>query len=479
MPTARPDIANIASGADLWAGADDPLAWLPAVGERSNINANSASEVNHDLISGIPLASRWWNGYGGGNSFSSMVSSYSGSMFAREYSDAGAFLVHGGGHGGNIGQITYIFDFTDRLWKEVGASVNLPPDSHWCGYPNARSSTRDELLELRDEAWMDYLYGSSYIKLADHEYVQNTYLSPAEGGGPKGSLLLPQATFSQDPGVADPRTGTAHRWAPHVMDLLTGLMSRAAAAPHGAWLPSFVYTSRTACKDATRRKLWYFRQGVVTANYYDLSSGPPFTLQSHNLQKISGGNVTFVQATNTYFICVPEADAMLGFIPQRANEGMPAVSNGTLSVKVYGLSSGSPVDLERGSAIGTYPIQHGGFFIGAAWAPASVVGGVGKLYLYEGLGQTFCYTLTPSSLDFATCTWTWGKESFGGVSPVTANPTPNLSDAQRQGVQGKLQWVDAYGCLAWHDGPNTSGVCADGVTRNGIVQLWRPPGTPI
>ena len=103
--------------------------------------------------------------------------------------------------------------------------------------------------------------------------------------------------------------------------------------------------------------------------------------------------------------------------------------------------------------------------------------GVGKFYLYEGFGDTFCYTLTPSTLNFATCTWTWGKESFSGASPVFKN-APDVSDGQRLAVQGKWQYVPALGCLAWHDGPNTSGVCVDGVTRQGIVQLW-PPGTPI
>jgi hypothetical protein len=123
---------------------------------------------------------------------------------------------------------------------------------------------------------------------------------------------------------------------------------------------------------------------------------------------------------------------------------------------------------------------HGGWNVGAAWAPASAVGGVGKFYIYEGCGDTFCTTLTPSSLNFATCTWTWAKEDFSGVTPANKNPLPQVyGNAGTEAPYGKFQWVASLECFVWTDGPTTSGVCSDGVTRSGLIQLWRPPGTPI
>ena len=141
---------------------------------------------------------------------------------------------------------------------------------------------------------------------------------------------------------------------------------------------------------------------------------------------------------------------------------------------------------ERDAAVGVQQMPFGGLMVGVAWVPASVVGGVGKFYIYEGYGDTFAYTLTPSSLNFATCTWTWGKESFSnghtGAGPVYRaawNPTTGPANAQIYAIMGRWVYVPALQCIALHDGPSTSAQCLDGTTRNGIVQLWRPPGTPI
>lgn len=477
----RPGNATVAVTLPL----EDFNDYIPAAGNRANVNKNSAASVDYDRIVGLASggAYRWWNGYGyqeANTAFASMHSSYSGTIKAPGYGNRGGFIVHGGGHGGQVGAIAYPFDFDTMTWRCVGAPRNLPPNFNWAGYASPPSPTRTEGLEQRDTDWMDYLWNGSYIKLSDHEYVQNFYVPPGTPGvGSLGALMLPQGTFSQDPGVADPRTGIAYQWRPHLMDLATGKMTRASAATRGGWFPGFVYTQRTTVVDTTRNRAWYFNHGNITANYENLSTGAPYTLNSHTVQKASGGNTDFIQGTNTVYTYVAEADALLSWTPARANEGMPADANGTPTVRVFSMSTGFPVDLQRSANIGTYPIQHGGFFMGVAWAPASVVGGVGKFYFYEGLGQNFCYTLTPSSLDFATCTWTWGRESFGGAAPVNGMGTPNLSDAQRQGVQNKWMWSPSHGCFVWHDGPLTSGVCADGVTRTGIVQLWRPPGTPI
>jgi hypothetical protein len=397
-----------------------------------------------------------------------MPFSYSGATWAPEYGTAGALVANGGGHGGFIGAFVYLFDFGSLRWRQVGAPRNLPPNFNWAGYVNPPSAMRDEQLEQRDPAWLDYNYNGSFIKFSDHTYLQNAYISPAEGGGPNGSLLLPQSTYSQDPGVPDPRTGVAYRWAPHLMSLNDGTMSRAAPAPLGEW---GAYSNTIAVKDTKRSRLWYFRHSSPNVYYHDLAAGPPFTKQTHTIQQVGGGRTdTFFVTYNSTWIYVPEADAVIAFSPFES--GFTPTLNAPLSVTVLSMATGVPVDLKR-KDIPTQPMRHGGILVGAAWCPP-----LKRFYLYQGLGDTYCLVLTPSSLDFATCTWTWSKEDFAGPPPVTRHPGVELAD-QIKGVMGRWVWVPALGCFAWHDGPTTTGVCADGVERNGIVQLWRPPGKPI
>jgi hypothetical protein len=453
----------------------DIAKYIPSVGFRANVNLNNASDVDFDIVSGVPAAQRWWNGYGQGGSFAGTVNDYSGNVWAPNYGTAGALVCHGGGHGGNLGQIAYVFDFGTLRWRQVGAPRNIPPTIAEWTYCSNHITNAGGGNEQRDTAWLDYNYNGSFIKFADHEYLQNGYVPPSAGGGPSGSLYLPQSTYSQDPGVVDPRTGVAYRWAPHLLDLETGVMRRATAAPLGAWA---AYSATATILDTTRNRLWFFRHNGAAASYHNLASGPPYTLQTHTIQRAGGGNALWVPTNNTAWLYIAEADCMLAFAPARQNEGNPAVQNGAMQVYVYSMASGVPVDLGRNAAVGQYPIANGGFLIGCTYVPASVVGGAGKIYLYEGFGETFCYTLTPSSTNFATCSWAWGRESFGGpVPPFKVGVS--LSDAQRRAVQGKWRYVPALGCIAWHDGPVTTGVCVDGVTRNGVVQLWRPPGTPI
>lgn len=447
---------------------EDFKGFLPREGMRQNVNLNSADSVDFDRAHGGTLAQRWWTGYGGGNSFASMTFSYSGAVWAPEYGTAGALVANGGGHGAFIGAFVYLFDFGTLTWKQVGAPKNLPPNLEWAGYAAPPSAVRTESLEKRDPRWLDYPHGGSYIKFSDHSYLQNAYVSPSEGGGRNGALLLPQATFSQDPGVADPRTGTAYRWAPHLFSLSDGTMSRATTEPLGGWA---AYSNTIAVKDTQRSRIWYFRHGSITADCHDLQGGPPYTRKTHVVQKAGGGNTdTYFGTYNSTWVYVPEADAIVSFTPD--NSGYTPTLNAPIGVGVLGLSTGVPVDFRR-SDIPRHPMRHSGIFVGVAWCPT-----LQRFYLYQGMGDDFCIVLTPSSLDFARCDWTWSKESFGGPPPVTRFPGEELTD-QIKGVLGRWVWVPAHGCFAWHDGPTTTGVCADGVKRNGIVQLWRPPGVRV
>ena len=455
--------------------------YKPPTGRRANANLNSAADVDYDLLSGVPLEKRWWNGYSRSSSFGGMLG-YSGSVWAPGYSANGAIIVKGGGHGANIGQLCYTFNFSTLKWEQVGAERNLPANLEWAGWSDfAISTSWTAAMDKRtiDPPWYDFNHNGSFIKFDEHSYLQTAYISPKEGGGAKGSLLLPQTTFHQGPENIDSRTGVALYWSPHTFALTDGTMARAAAAPFGRWAG---YSATVAVKDSRRGRLWYLVNAGSQAYFHDLRTGPPYTRVAHNIQKKSGGSMVWCIVSNATWLHVPEADAFVGFYPENSNEAPPAIVNAKLGVQILKMdAAGLPVDQERNAAVGTIRVPRGGLMIGAAWVPASAVGGVGKFYLYEGFGDDACYTLTPSSLDFGTCTWTWGREQFTnahvGADPI-ARSTYSAAEAQVYAPMGRFVYVPALRSLAWHDGPSTSARSYDGVVRGGVVQLWRPPGTP-
>ena len=451
--------------------------FIPAVGARTNININSASSVDFDTITGQTEGQRWWNGYNGNNSFDGMRWSYSGIVWAPEYGAKGALILNGGGHGNNIGAFSYLFDLESRTWKQVGALRNLPATSAWSGWSDAKSfGTYNVANDLREIGWYDYNHNGSMIAFSDHVYLQNAYVSQAEGGGYGGSLMLPQSTWSQDPSATDPRTsGPAYgyRWAPHLQSMHDGKMARASSAVLGDWS---AYAGTLSFKDTVNARLWHFGAQWPYSFYFNLASGVwPQAPTSHAIQKASGGNAT-LQLKNASVCYVPEAACVLTFYPE--NDGYPAQHNRIVYTTIYNMASGVPVQMDT-ITVPTRAFDHNGVFVAVAWCPT-----LQKFYFYEGYGDTFCHTLTPSTLNFLTCTWTWGRESFTGPTPPSKADmvTPPGDDIDNYGAsapQGNFQWSPAYGCFVMTDGPGPSGTCYDGATRNGLVQLWRPPGTPV
>lgn len=447
--------------ADLWAGRDAP--WLPAAGLRANISLADASLVDYDTPISGPSGpfDEWWNGYGQYRSWPSMVSAWSGGILCPEYGTHGAVVDFGGGHGGNQGVFAHLFDFaaTERRWSQIGAPDNLPADFSWAGFLSPPASTYTAGSDQRDATWRDYPFNGGHIKLLDHTYNTVVYVSPAEGGGPKGSLLVPQAPLTQNPSDAP------GYWCPHLLSLDTGRMTRAMTTPP-AGSPGFNDNNATvAVKDTTRSRVWYFRQSSTTAWYQDLSSGPPYSFAAHVVQKASGGTMTdFMSALQSDAVYVPEADAVVIF---KATD-TPQV-NGPLSFRIFDMSTGVPIALQR-TGLPTQPMPHGGMSPSCCWVPPQQA-----FYIYEGLGDDFCHVLRPSSLDFANCSWAWSREQFGGVAPVSRFPSLGLMTTLQASYR-RMCWVPSLGRLAWRDGPNVSGVCVDGVTRDGVVQLWCPPG---
>lgn len=437
----------------------------PDPGKRVNISKNDTNDVDYDYeFNGrqAPPFNNWWNGYSqGSRSFAQAAYAWSGAVWAPDFSEHGAMVVVGGGHGGNQGQFVYIFDLTTRRWSQVGAPLNLPPNFEWAGFADKTQNDYNSAIDLRDTTWRDYLYNGSYIMLHNHTYNTIVYVSPAEGGGNKGSLLIPSAPITQNP--SDFNTP----WAPHLFNLETGVISRATAAVTGQNIND--NNNTVAVKDTTRSIVWYFRHSSITAFRKTLNAGgPPFAFASHTIKQSNGTNTnSFISCTARPFEYVPEADAIVSLNCGAAQLNAPVSIN-----HIFDMSTGVPIDLKR-SGLPTYTLYHGGYGPSMVWCPPQQA-----FYIYEGLGDTYCTVLRPSSLDFATCSWAWSREDFGGVPPANGRGSIGLMTTLH-GAYRRMFWADTLGCLAWQDGPYPSGVCLDNVTRNGPAQLWRPPGKVI
>lgn len=429
---------------------------VPSAGQRANISLNDASSVDYDLaISGAGPYDEWWNGYGAYRSFVNMVGAWNGGIYAPDYSTAGGVVVFGGGHGGNQGMFCYVFNLATRQWAQIGAPRNLPASAAWSGFDVAEPNFYNAATDLRDADWYDYDYNGSRISLTDHTYNGVLYVSTAEGGGPDGSIMLITAPLTQEPSLGA-------KWSPRLLSLTDGTITRAlSAAPNISAVTNLI----NGVKDTSRNRLWYFGQGSSTARYIDLSSGPPYTFSAHTLRDET--NATYTAFTEKRTLEYAEgADAIVMFSAPTS-----LTTDATVSLVVFDMSTGVPVKLNITPP--TYTLKHGGQWVAAAWCPPEQA-----FYLYEGMGDTFCTVLRPSSLDFSTCTWAWSQESFSGPTPPARNTPVGAASSDAWGAFRRFVWDGGTGCFVWHDGPLPTGDVG-GVTRNGVVQLWRPPGTVI
>lgn len=452
-PVLPPDAGTTGTGQDPDAGPQ-PDFWMPGPGQITNVNQNSASDV--DIEKGVAAPGHWYNGFYGANSFGGMTYSWNGAVWAPGYSADGALAFFGGGHGANIGCFSYFFDITSRMWKQVGAERNLPEVDDWSG-----GHPYDAAKDKRDPTWLDYDYNGSKLIILGHQYAAVNYLSPAEGGAAGvGSLLAPNAETDQT-------AGHAARWGSWAFSLKDGQMTRTRAdAPTDGVGSGQLFS----IKDTVNKKIWYFKHGQSVAHYLDLIEPNPRPLHDIGVAVEPGApNDGYMVVYDVTWLFVPEAKAALAFLGGvKVNSGMAVV--------MADLASGSPV--MAAVNIPSHPGGETGFAHGAPNVAAAWDSKRHRIVLYEGMGDSFTHVLTPSSVDFRTATWTWSRESYTGKPP--ANGLGVVGEATSlQSPWGRFRYVPTLDVFLWTDGPPTEGVGEDGVTRNGIVQFWHPEGTPF
>lgn len=400
-------------------------AYVPVAG---SANANSINLNTLSSVDDCPSGTCWWSG---SSRQRSAWRNWTGASHNWANGDRGSISHWGGGHGGGDNHALWDFDLNSRLWRRIGPS-NPPTD-----YIAA--------VDAPGNDWNDYLWEGSYIVPSLHTYNYPAYVPPGyPGAGTKGQWILPHL-------VGGPNSGGK----PHAVDLSTGVWTRAtsnfAVTDNGETYSGSIY-------DSKRGRLYWAAIGAFRFNRIDFNDPAPRAVSQVTITG-GGGNFAFggYYARHVY---VPEADMALGLYTYYAQTNIRG--------EVFNFASGNPVSM--GVITSSLPVLnfvHGAGF-GFDWCPITRA-----FYLYEGRGTATVYKLTPSTLNFATCTWTLTTESFS--NPAWDSVTGNTAlGPQPMSRWRYIPWARAFG---WSDGPDASGVCVDGQTRTGIMQLWRPAGT--
>lgn len=396
-------------------------AWVPAPGFLKSIHANDLTSVN-----ACPGNSCWYSAATGQNG---PWSNWCGAVFAPDYSELGAMVYWGGGHGGYDGTEFYIFDLSTQKWSRLNDAVPF-----------------DYAPQISAE-WCDVVYNSQPVAPASHTYSHVVYISPAAGGGPKGSWCLPYNVYGGNSGPSQGPSG----YRPHAVDLATGTWSRLTT---NTTSPAYTYGAYGGCFiDSRRNVLW-----GMAGNEASVAAKISLSEKIRTVEEVNG-----VYASTAYFVpvAVPEKDCMVACAIY--NDG-----NHTISMTGYDLSTGKPVGFAINFSSKQKATRDAG--IGMDWCPDT-----GKFYLYEGFGTNVLYVATPpANGDWKNGTWTWTTETMGGEAPV--NVIEVLPNAQGAQPFTKWKYNAKLRCFMWSQGTVTR-PSPDGQSRAGAFQLYRPLGT--
>lgn len=348
---------------------------------------------------------------------------WAGAAWAPSFSAYGAMVFWGGGHGGGDDVSLYVFDFTTGLWSRVG------PANPSFDYTNQLSPD-----------FYDYASNGNYIVPALHTYNYPAYVPPnLPGSGPKGSWLLPHLVGGAGSGAV-----------PHAVDLQSGVWSRFSTERGSSGQSPYA----GSIEDTRRNKVWWAAMDAGTLNMLDLDAAHPRTIQQ--VQVLPAGQLFSFGGYYARHVYVPEADMAVGM--------WCLYGQNRIRGEFLDMTSGRPVRLGGDNWPDIASANGAGF--GVDWSPDHQA-----FYIYSGFGSTAVTKLKPSTLEFHQATWTVTQESFNGAAWESPASNPNRQGAQ---VMSKWRYIPWLRCFAWCDGPGVSGPSPDGVTRAGVMQLWRP-----
>ncbi len=196
--------------------------------------AGQVVAVNKNLMNDVNPCPAGGCVYSGSSGQGAVIGAWNSGVYAEHYGTFGAMIYRGGGDGDYWGNETYAFELDTQLFKRITEpSTNLDP-----------------VVGVEAE-YADGRPGSP------HSYDAYEYLTPSEGGGPKGTLLSVKNTFVKTVNSS----GRAH-----FIDLdskAEGRYSTNRAALMSSHLP-------TVCKDTLR--------GRFLMTYLNNSDGRVFSL---------------------------------------------------------------------------------------------------------------------------------------------------------------------------------------------------------
>jgi hypothetical protein len=149
-----------------------PPAWagftLPEPGFRKNVSIN----VMKDVWQGVLIDGR--------GEFSDMMTNWAGGAFSADYSQYGAMILKGGGHGSYQSSDLYVFDLTTRRFERIldtWPAGHKPPGADWIYGPCGPYATPDGKK----------MYAN--VLQAYHTYDTVQVVPANAGGGPKGTVV--------------------------------------------------------------------------------------------------------------------------------------------------------------------------------------------------------------------------------------------------------------------------------------------------
>jgi hypothetical protein len=381
-------------------------AWVPAPGKFANIGTNTLNSVK-------PAG---WPANDSGGPFEL----WSTGAYASDFSNLGAYVVHGSGHQGAGAPIfggVWVYDLDDLTWKgrNVPNPALLEPVPGDGSYNNKGEST---------------LAGNAGHTYVPHTYDGLIYQDAARGGGPKGSLIR----------VA----GGGWNTVVHRFDLSSPTNPPTRIIDDIAAKYGYVQTAF----DSTRNCFWSLSgNGVGPLNKTSL---PGYTVTGFNVDYSSYGDNTMIYLPPPYDCLVSMGKSGDNNIGQYLGIRISKIVNNIPQPWVFlPRVSGSP---------GTYT---------PAEAPRDPrCGGVWSTILncivsYEGGGATKVHKLIPPApANVTTDTWQWQSETLSGVGGAT----PSYNGHANNGSWSRMIEVPKARCFIWCD------------SINQVPQAWRLTG---
>lgn len=360
--------------------------FVPAAGTFANVSLNTMSAVDP-----CPSQSCVYSGAG----IESVFNVWNGGAYAANYGQYGALVCHGGGHNSYSGNAPFLYDIGNRTWACIG--------------------TPSPYEELSADSDGEYPDGRPF---PPHCYSGLGYLSPANGGGTKGSLLRFGFAGSGD-----------NEWV-HRCDLTTGVWSR--------WSNTFLTGGSyfTACYDPTRNRHWYcagYESFFSGHGYIDSTTGLVHVLS--NLGDNADG-----------------ANHTMGYCP--VNDTLVALGTQSGVIMLRGRLASSSVQFNQLTTSGIFPPDPNA---GLEWSTL-----LQCFVSYYGNGSATVYKLTPPATSPLTNAWVWSSQTLtgaGGATPVVANYPSGFN-----GQWSRFREVPALRCFIYADG------------KDNPVQLWRLSG---